>query len=66
MAWSGPTTCACGCGQPIEQARKAGRPKLYASNACKMRARRKRGFIDRYHGRDYIIVPRASRRVDTK
>src|SRR5690349_9823128 len=33
--------CRCGCGQPVAQVR-IGRPGLYASGACRMRALRAR------------------------
>jgi hypothetical protein len=33
--------CRCGCGEPVTQAR-IGRPSLYASGACRMRALRSR------------------------
>jgi hypothetical protein len=39
---AGPTMpCRCGCGEPVAQAR-IGRPSLYASGACRMRALRSR------------------------
>lgn len=34
--------CLCGCGRPIEQSDGSGRPRLYASDACRARARRAR------------------------
>ena len=35
------TDCACGCGVAVEQP-TTGRPRLYAAEACKQRAKRKR------------------------
>jgi hypothetical protein len=35
------TPCACGCGEPVTRA-STGRPGLYASGACRMRALRAR------------------------
>jgi hypothetical protein len=35
------TPCACGCGQPVSRA-ATGRPGMYASGACRMRALRAR------------------------
>jgi hypothetical protein len=34
-----PDLCACGCGTPLPPARRnGGQPKLYATNACRVRA----------------------------
>jgi hypothetical protein len=35
------TPCACGCGEPVARA-ATGRPGVYASGACRMRAMRAR------------------------
>lgn len=51
---STPTHCAV-CGTRIEQSNKQGRVKKYCSNRCKMKARAKRGYVDRYHFGDNRI-----------
>lgn len=54
MAYWGKAVCEI-CGKEIQQSGHQGRKKIYCSNKCKMRAPKKRGYLDRYHGRRYYF-----------